>query len=196
MGKKVMLRPVIEDDIPQFQEWINDPLNSLTLAVTWPVHEQGQREWFDKVTKMDRDNLTLAVCTHDGTLIGNMAIHFDRAKQSAVTGSLIGSHEHKGQGYGTDAKMLLLDYAFNWVGVRKVHSPIIDFNARSRGYAKACGYKHVATIPGEYYRDGAWRDEVLYIVWREKWLPLWEQYRKGLPHYEEQKELLAKLSGE
>ena len=136
-GKKVILRPYLESDLPLFQHWINDVENNQFLNITWPMHEGGQRKWFDENIISDPDKIGVAICTHDGTLIGNMGMGIDAHKQSAVTGTLIGPHDYQGKGYATDAKMLILEYAFNWRAVRKVTSPIIDFNGRSQTYAQS-----------------------------------------------------------
>lgn len=179
-GKQVLLCPHQREDIPRYQHWINDPENNQYLLVNWPMHEAGQNEWFERVSKSDPDHIGVAIRTLDGTLIGNMSMTIYLRKQCASTATLIGSKEHQGQGYGTDAKMLMLDYAFNWRGLRKVTSPIIAFNGRSQSYAKRCGYRHMATIEAEHFRNGVWHNEEHYVVFRNEWLPLWEQYQKEL----------------
>lgn len=175
-GKKTILRPLIETDLQQFQTWINDPVNTQYLLLHWPIHEVGQRHWFQTVQASDPDNITIAVCTHDGTLIGNMSLKINPRAQTATTGSLIGDAQYRNQGYGTDAKMLLLEYAFNWRNLRKVTSNIIAFNDRSQKYAQNCGYRHMATIEQEYFRHGKWYDEYRFVVFRDEWLPFWERY--------------------
>lgn len=175
-GKQVILRPFLDSDLFQFLQWINNPENTQYLFVTWPMHEAGQREWFAQATKSDPSRIRAAICTHEGKLIGNIGMDINFEKQSATTGTLIGLPEYQNKGYGTDAKMLLLDYAFNWCGLRKVTSNIISFNGRSQAYAKKCGYRHMATIEQEYFRNGAWQDEEQYVVFREEWIPFWKEY--------------------
>ena len=173
-GKRVILRPHLESDLLHYQRWINDPANNYYLSVTWPMHERGQLKWLESVTESNQDNLCLAICTHEGVLLGNIALNVNDRNKSAVTGTLIGAH--KKQGYATDAKMLILDYAFNWLGLRKVTSEIIAHNHKSQGYADKCGYRHMATIEKEIFRDGEWQDEEHYVVFRDEWLPIWEEY--------------------
>jgi RimJ/RimL family protein N-acetyltransferase len=178
-GKQVILRPLQKDDLPSLQRWINDPINNAYLSVNCPLHKKGELDWLEQVTKFDPDHIVVAICTHKGELIGNISLNVDIRKQSAVTGTIIGSHHHKGKGYGTDAKMLILDYAFNWLGLRKVTSSIFCFNGASQDYAKKCGYRHMATIEQEHFRQGKWRDEELYVVFHEEWLSYWEVYCSG-----------------
>jgi RimJ/RimL family protein N-acetyltransferase len=175
-GQKVILRPHHIDDLPAYQRWINDLEINHYLSVTWPMSMEGQREWFGNATKSDPDNIQVAICTKDNILIGDTVMRVNIRKRSAITGTLIGSKEHHRQGYATEAKMLMLDYAFNWLGLRKVTSSIFAPNGASKGYATKCGYRHMATIEQEHFRDGQWLDEEQYVVFRDEWLPLWEKY--------------------
>lgn len=177
-GKRVILRPVIASDLALFQRWINDPINNYSLVVHWPQTDQHEQAWFEKISNSGPEQVTVAVCTHNNVLIGNMALDMNHRKQSATTGSLIGSRTFQNSGYGSDAKMLLLDYAFNWCGMRKVTSKILGFNSRSAAYAKKCGYRHMATIEKEHFRNGEWHDELQYVVFRDEWAPLWRQYKQ------------------
>lgn len=181
-GKKVTLRPHHEEGLPIYQQWINNPIINRYLMVTWPMHGAGQKNWLDRTAQSDSDDISVAIWSIEETprLIGNTALKINIRNQSATTGTLIGAITDHGKGFATDAKMLLLDYAFNWRGVRKVTSPILAPNGASQSYAQKCGYRHMATIEQEHFRDGPWVDEEQYVVFREDWLPLWEEYKKVL----------------
>ena len=176
-GKYIYLRPIAKTDLPLFQKWINDPENSQFLSVGQPMGMVAEEKWYEQVASGDPDHITVAICLNNGTLIGNTGIRINTRKQSAVTGTLIGPHEHKGKGCATDAKMLMLDYAFNWRGLRKVTSTILATNDRSQRYATRCGYRWMATIEKEHVRGGEWIDEHQFVVFVDEWQPLWEQYR-------------------
>lgn len=175
-GKRVILRPFEERDIPYFRRWINNPDNNKYLARTAPLSDHTQRQWYESAQGSDPDRIRVAICTHDGTLIGNTELRINRTKQSATTGTLIGNPEFQGKGYGTDAKMLILSYAFFWLGLRKVTSRILSFNDRSKRYAEKCGYRHMATIEKEHFRNGQWIDEDLYVIFQDDWYPVWQAY--------------------
>ncbi len=179
-GVYIYLRPITEKDIPSFQKWINDQNNSHFLTVGQPIGMVAEEEWYKSVAGSNPDNITVAICLNDGTLIGNISIRINSQKQSAITGTLIGPHEHKGKGYATEAKILILDYAFNWRNVRKVTSKILAFNERSQKYAQRCGYRFMARIEQEHFRNGKWIDELQFVVFRDEWRPFWDEYQKTL----------------
>lgn len=178
-GKKTILRPICEANLPLLQTWINDPAINKYLFVTWPMTMANERAWLEKSNQDPMNHLSLCIYTHDNKPIGNISLHINLHKQSAVTGTLIGESDYQNKGYGTDAKMLLLEYAFMWRGLRKVTSSILAGNGRSRSYAKKCGYRHTAIIPQEHFVNGKWQDEVQYTVFRDEWLKRWKKYKKG-----------------
>ena len=169
-GDKTLLTPIEKTDLPFFQVAVNNAEVQRFIIVNWPLSEVGQLEWFERISRPNPNKFTVGIRLLDGTLIGNMSLEIDEGRQSGKTGTLIGTTAHRGQGYGTDAKLTLLRYAFHERGLRRVDSPIIGYNRRSRKYAKACGYEFVCRNPGVHFRFGKWRSEVLYTAWRERWL--------------------------
>ena len=100
------------------------------------------------------------------------------AKSIATTGALIGDKDYWGKGFGTDAKMILLDYAFNTLGLRKILSAVIDYNKRSLRYSLHCGYKIEGVRKKQIFRNGRFRDEFMLAVFKKDWLPIWRRYKR------------------
>lgn len=177
-GTYIYLRPITKSDLPLNQQWINDPENTRFLKIGQPMGMVAEEKWYERAASGEQNHCSVAICLNDGTLIGNTSIQIDPRNQSAFTGTLIGPNEHKGKGYATEAKMLMLDYTFNWRALRKVTSSILAINDRSQKYAARCGYRFMARIEQEHFRDGTWIDELQFVVFAEEWQPLWEQYRR------------------
>lgn len=179
-GKKVVLRPFERADVPTLRRWMNDPEVTQYLTRTYPIGEKEEEEWVENMGK-DKNNVALAMVDRDkDTLIGSIGIHAIRWEhRSATTGTVIGEKGYWGKGFGTEAKMLLLDLAFNVFGLEVVLSRAYAFNERSQAYSKKCGYEEVGRIPGWLRKmDGSGRcDEVLLLVTSERWRPLWLAYQ-------------------
>lgn len=177
-GKIVNLRPAQKSDIPHFTRWINDPKVRHYLSTTMPLTEKQEEEWFEGLGK-DESKIDLIIETKDGKPIGLMGIHkIDWRSGVGTTGALIGEKEYWGQGYGTDAKMILLDYAFNTLGLRKICSGAMAFNKRSIRYSLHCGYKVEGRLRRHTFRNGKFQDQIVLGVFRDEWLPIWNHYRK------------------
>lgn len=184
-SKRVVLRPVLESDIPLLMKWINDPEVSQYLNAHLPMMEADEREWFENLHKRKPNNIVLII-EIDGKPIGNMGLHGISFKDgTATTGALIGEKDFWGKGYGSEAKMLLLDYAFNTLNLTMVLSRVLAFNERSYKYSIKCGYKEEARIRELHFHAGKRWDELILVVRRNDWLHLWEKFAKehGLPLY-------------
>ncbi len=177
-GKKVILRPFNKaTDLETFWRWINDPDIKQFMTGYKPIALVAEEKWFDEHPSR-RNAIALAIETNDGQLIGNMGLHqIDWVSRFATTGAMIGEEEFQNKGYGTDAKMTLLNYAFNHLGLRKIMSQVLDFNGRSLHYSQKCGYSEEARLRDMYFRNGEYHDEVILSVTREVWLPLWQAYQ-------------------
>lgn len=93
-------------------------------------------------------------------------------------GAMIGEKEYWGKGFGTDAKMALLEYAFNTLGLRRVKSEALAFNKRSIAYSLHCGYVLEGTKKKEVFRDGRFHDLVFLAATRKTWLPYFTKWKK------------------
>jgi len=179
-GRRVILRPLRKStDLETCLRWINDPEVNQFLAAYLPVSETQEAEWFDNLAKRPNDIVFGIELRENGRFIGVMGLHRINWKDRvATTGAIIGEKDCWGKGYGTDAKMILLDYAFNTLNLRKVCSSVIAFNRRSLRYSLHCGYRREGRLRRQMFRRGRYWDEILLGLFREDWLPIWEKYQK------------------
>lgn len=178
-GKKVILRPYEELDALRVTRWMNDPETTRHLLTRFPQSLAAEREWITKQPSRHPNDIVFAIETLDGVHIGSMGLHrIDWINRLATTGAVIGEAEYRGKGYGTDAKMLLLEYAFNALQLHKIMSHVIDTNLCSQRYSEKCGYKVEGMLKQHHFLDGAYHDEVIMAVFREDWLPMWNAYMK------------------
>ncbi|MDB5188218.1 MAG: GCN5-related N-acetyltransferase [Candidatus Kaiserbacteria bacterium] len=180
-GKRVLLRPLERADIPTLRRWMNDPEITQFLMRAFPLMEKEEEEWIEN-KHMNQNDVALGIVTVENKkLIGSIGLHgINWQHRTATTGTVLGEKECWGKGYGTEAKMLLLDFAFNTLDLYGVVSRVLSHNGRSLAYGKKCGYEEVGRLPQWIRRQNGERcDEVLLIVTQEKWGPLWQEYLKN-----------------
>ena len=180
IGVKVNLRPIAKEDMLVIIRWINDPAVREFVSATLPQNEKQEEEWFNKIGKDDK-NIILAIETKKGILIGLMGIHQINWKDRiCTTGAIIGEKEYWGQGYGTDAKMILLDYIFNTLNLYKVCSAVIEYNKRSLRYSLHCGYKIEGRRRKHIFKEGRYWDFIELGLFKKEWLPYWKKYKRKI----------------
>ena len=117
-------------------------------------------------------NLTFAIVLRENdALIGRNELDFlDMVHRSAETGSELFRPEHRGKGYGTEAKHLLLGYAFEVLNLHMVWSTVWEENPRSRAALLKQGYRPSGCTPwrGMHHGlpSGDWEFDLLASEWQ------------------------------
>lgn len=111
------------------------------------------------------------VRNEDDLLIGANGIEqLDLLQRSAETESTIFHPDFRNQGYGTEAKHLLLEYAFERLGLHMVYSWVSEFNARSAAALRKQGYREAGYFawadPYQGNFTGGWYFDYLADEWR------------------------------
>lgn len=172
-GETTILRPYCEEtDLALFTQWFNDPetrdhLGSFMLPTTQMLEQTLMRE---RATKKDPNEVFLVIeqMNEPGKPVGTAGLHrINWISRTATTGSCIGPPELRSKGLGTDAKVALLRYAFDSLGLRMINSTVIGFNKRSQRALIKQGYREVGCIPDWHYRKGRFWDDIIFVLTRE-----------------------------
>ena len=129
------------------------------------------REWIEKHLDSLLSN-EFEIRTIDGDqVIGSLGLGGDMLIHSeAFVGIGIGESEFWGKGYGTEAMLLILRYAFMELNLQRVSLDVFDYNQRAiRSYEKA-GFKLEGRQRGMLLREGKRWDLVYMGLLREEWL--------------------------
>jgi RimJ/RimL family protein N-acetyltransferase len=179
-GKKVVFRPLdIEKDLERCRQWMNDFETVSFLGKPFkPITREKEKELLQKIVN-DESSAVFAIDTFEGTHIGITSIHnISHFDGTAITGTIIGDKRYWGRGYGTDAKMLLLWYAFKVLNLRRINAQVISFNARSLRCQLKCGYAIEGIKKKEVYKNGRYHDLVVLAVFRQGWFRVWREYNQ------------------
>jgi RimJ/RimL family protein N-acetyltransferase len=167
MSNQVALRPVGEDDLPLLQMLTQDPVTTSEFGwYGWFDPRRWQRRW-DENGLIGPDGGTLLV-VRDGEPLGMMSWRRQQTAPASFCWELgIGLlPEAHGHGYGTEAHRLLVRYLFAHSTVHRIEAVTeVDNIAEQRALEKT-GFTREGVIRGKGWRDGAWRDSVIYSFLR------------------------------
>lgn len=179
-GKKVVLRPPSKSDLPLLLRWVNDPEIRGFVNQDFPTTESDEEAWLSSNSKKNQSNIVFVIVA-EGKPIGVMGLHrINWRDGTATSGAMIGDKDCQNKGYGKEAKLLLLNYAFNTLNLRKICSQVLATNHRSIAYNRACGYKVEGVLKKHVFRHGWHQDLVELAVFRKDFFPIWRRYRKSL----------------
>lgn len=182
VGKKIVLRPARAMDAKVLVQWMNNPKTREYLARVFPVSLPAEKDWVEKLSKLEKnpgDIVFIIETRADNKPVGIIGLHsINWFNRHATTGTVIGDDRSRNKGYATEAKMLILKYAFDNLGLHKIISRAYAKNLASIRYSEKCGYVQEGLLKSEMFRDGSFEDIVLMACFRETWLPVWEKYNK------------------
>lgn len=106
----------------------------------------------------------------EGQIVGACSLqHIDLRNRHAELGIFMTSTEWRGQGYGTEAVRLLVDYGFEVVRLDKIHLGVYDFNeAGLRSYERV-GFRYEGRLRQMFYYQGRCWDEWPMRILRAEW---------------------------
>ena len=159
------LRPITAADVDALVQWRLDP--EIAGEYSWmgfrSTHNFRERAATDRL--IDDEGGTLAIVDGD-ELLGDVSwrrLSSSPSQDSAFWNfGIIVFPQHRGKGHGTVAQRLLADYLFAHTPLQRVEaSTDIDNLAEQRSLEKA-GFTREGVMRGFQWRNGQWRDMVLY----------------------------------
>lgn len=137
--------------------------------------EKKIKDWIEKDFEKDpMESVRFSIRTlADDKFIGEISLWFNWQHGDAWVGIVIGEREYWGQGYGTEAMRLIVQYGFLEANLRRVSLALHSYNPRAlRSYEKV-GFKLEGTMRGETQREGRHSDVYYMGILREEWLALY-----------------------
>ena len=172
-GKVLTLRAIERADLPTLQKWANDPVTQDGIGeIHFPSSLDFHETWFANL-KTDRLNQRFVVETPSGEIIGiSSIVNIDWRNRHAWHGLVIGDSSHRGKGYGVDAIMATMRYAFDELDLERLDGSMIEYNAQS--IATYCGpklgWREEGRKKNYFYRKGRFWDQVIVGVTRADYL--------------------------
>lgn len=171
-SKNVTLRPLSLADAPRFCKWLKDP--QLTKFLSMHDHPaptlKEEREWI-KARQRDKKSVTFAIETAEGVHIGSISLRgIDSPDRRALFGIVIGDQQYWGQGYGTEAGRMLVDYGFRKLKLNRIYLEHIAYNTRGHQSYEKIGFKEEGIFREHTFRDGYFHDVVWMGILRKNYL--------------------------
>jgi RimJ/RimL family protein N-acetyltransferase len=161
-GKLICLTEVRRDDTETLYRWINDA-ETVRFNAPWrPVPWANHSGWFDGIGR-DQSKVVLVIRKEPtGAAIGVIQLlDIHPVHRSAELTTRIGSESDRGEGYGTEALKLALDFARRDLNLGRVWLRVFATNERAiRAYTKA-GFEIEGTMRRAAWINGAWVDEII-----------------------------------
>ena len=175
-GKTVYLRPFEREDLPLMQAWMNDPeIRGITGEVA-PSNRLQTEAYFERVKNDESRAWFMIVRKDTGQVIGETGLlRMFHAWRTTDMSIIIGEKDCWGKGYGTEAMLLMLDYAFGYLSFHRVAIGVVGFNERALRFYEKIGFKQEGVQRDGYYYNPRFHDFVMMSIledeYRERYQP-------------------------
>jgi RimJ/RimL family protein N-acetyltransferase len=169
-GTTVRLRAIEAADLERIHTWMNDPEVRRYVAIRYPGPRESEERWRkESAANSFAGGVRLAIETKDGRHIGNLDLRDVRPEdRAAQMGIIIGEKEYWNNGYGTDAVITLLRFAFHEMNLNRVSLHAFEFNERGLACYRKCGFREEGRLREHYYAEGRYWDSIVMAILRHE----------------------------
>lgn len=173
-SERLVLRRLADEDIVPFMAYLNDPV--VARYQSWESYtEEEAREVIERQKGLEPGTpgqwFTFAAeLKETGVLVGHVALSVkaDEPRQAEIGFTF--AREHQGRGLAREAAEVVLDYAFEVLGLHRVVAVADCENERSVALLGRLGMRREGHFVENIWFKGAWGSEYLYAMLRSEWL--------------------------
>ncbi|MET0673619.1 MAG: GNAT family N-acetyltransferase [Microbacterium pygmaeum] len=172
-GERVTLNLLREDDFEPLYEMQSDP-----EVCRFLLYEPRSREKVAEVLARDAgaarldkpdDFVQPAIRDEDGRFVGTMYFHLQSVEERTAEIGWILHPSAVGRGYATEAARLLLDVAFDEIGLHRVYAELDPRNDASVAMCLRLGMRHEAHFVEHMWLKDEWSDTGIYAILEREW---------------------------
>ena len=166
MEDVVALRPVAEEDLPLLERLTQDPAAAGEHAWSgWRNLLRFRQEWAeDRLVGDDGGVLLIVQGAERLGFVSWFKVDFPPSYYWSMGIALL--PEARGKGYGTQAHRALARYLFAHTTVHRIEGITEAENLAEQRVIEKAGFTREGVMRGVFWRDGAYRDGVLYSLLR------------------------------
>jgi diamine N-acetyltransferase len=173
IGERVYLRPLEREDLAFPQEWANDPEIRRLIGEVRPTGREEAEAWYERV-RADPDRVWFVVVLKENDrVIGEAGLlRMFPAWRTTDLSIILGDKAAWGLGYGSEAILLLLDYAFGSLNFHRVAIGVVGFNERALRFYEKVGFKREGVQRDGYFCDHQYHDFVMMSILEDEYRAL------------------------
>lgn len=170
-GENVYLRPIETEDLHILSKWLNDPE---LVKFTWPgvphpVPKEKVEKQFEEGLSDSSEQAFLICDSSTEKPIGTVKVTgiTPRSQRGNLT-IVLGEKEFWGQGYGTEAIVLFLNYCFRILNLRRIALEVYEYNERAIKCYEKVGFQKEGRVRRSVFKNGRYVDEFVMGIFKDE----------------------------
>ncbi len=171
-SERLALRPMERGDAETIANLIRAEPTPTFGHSRFPYSAIGLADWFNEMGEHDPStDLEFAVVLRKtGELIGETGLYsIDWISGNGESGYWLYRPDHRGMGYGTEANLLLLEYAFDRLGLHMIWAWVKARNPRSQAALRKQGYRDAGRFTWSGYGPDGFENALMFDLLAAEW---------------------------
>ena len=161
-GRRVCLRPLVREDLVYLRKWLEGAEIRGLVGEVAPMSEADSEKFLKKVRADGTRAWFMVIVRENNKVIGEAGLlRMDSAWRTTDVSVIIWEKEEWGKGYGREAILLLLDYAFTNLNFHRVAIGVVSFNERALHFWEKLGFRKEGIQRDGYYYNGKYHGFVM-----------------------------------
>lgn len=174
IGKRVYLRALEKKDLIYIRKWSNDPEIRKLIGEVASMSQADADKFLERVYSDNTREWFVIVVKEDDRVIGEAGLlRMFPAWRTTDISIIIGEKDAWGKGYGTEAILLLLDYAFRYLNFHRVAIGVVGFNKSAIRFWEKVGFKKEGIQRDGYYYNHKYYDFVMMSILEDEFRELY-----------------------
>ncbi len=167
---RVMLTTLTPADSQILWKWINSRQEVLLNAPYKPIAVSQHQAWLEKIQNSNDLVIFGIRLKKTQKLIGTCQLHsIHYIHRSAELQIRVGEPAYRGNGYGTEAVELLLDFAFKDLNLQRVYLHVFKKNESALRLYEKLGFAREGVLRKAAHIDGKYVDVIVMGILREEY---------------------------
>ena len=164
------LRLLRESDLETVMHWRMRPEVTRYMYSDPQLTLEGQRRWFDKVSRSERDRVWIIELLEGARPVGLLSLsEIDRVHGRCAWAYYLGDTEVRGAGLAKSLELNVYAHVFETMGLNKLWCEVLAFNDRVVALHEKFGSKVEGTFRAHICKDGVYHDVVRMGILRSDW---------------------------
>lgn len=172
VGERLYLRVIERDDAAAMVATFAEETETAHDHGRMPTSPLAMEQFLERINQSTPPaEIMFGICRReDDRLIGITSLRqIDWVNRTAETGSGLFYPADRGHGLGTEAKRLLLAYAFDVLHLHALRSHVAGWNSRSAAALRKQGYHMAGHELCDEFHDGVWHDGTVWAILASDW---------------------------
>jgi len=170
---RIKLRALTRSDITSTLHWHNnEDIKNLYSGHPFPVNIEMEEKWYEKLLTSNFPTTVFGIEIIDtNELIGILSLkNINLINRDAELAIYIGADNAKGKGFSKEATLLILNFAFNNLGLNRIYLKVLETNHIANKLYKKCGFIEEGKFRESVFKKGKFCNEIIMSILKNDYL--------------------------